>query len=273
MYESFWQLDAKPFETGCNPKYFFPGEAHQAALLKLRYAIENQRGGAVLAGASGIGKTLLVQILRSTLAENIAPIAHLVFPSMEAAELLAYLADELHGTSLTQGTPGVHESIRRIQGLLAKNSERGQHAVVIVDEAHLIDDPALLETLRTLLNFEFAGRPTMTLLLVGQMGLVTAMERTPQLEERLSVKCLLQPFGRAETAAYVEHRLRTSGAMKTIFSKDALETLHELSGGVPRRVNRLCDLALLIGYAEDLDTISSEHLRSVQRELVTIVTE
>ena len=271
MYESFWQLDAKPFETGCDPKFFYPGEAHQAALLKLRYAIENRRGGAVLAGPSGIGKTLLLQILKSTLAQNVEPIVHVFFPRMHTPELLAYLADELQGTSLSKGTPGTHESLQRIHAILAKNTELNQHAVILVDEAHLIDDPAILETLRMLLNFEFSGCPALTLLLVGQTGLLTALERTPQLEERLDVKCLLRPFSRAETAAYLDHRLRTAGASKAIFSTDALDTLHELTGGVPRRINRLCDLALLIGYAEELETITSEHLHSVQRELVSVV--
>lgn len=273
MYESFWQLDSKPFETGCDPKYFFPAEVHQAALLKLRYAIENRRGGAMLAGPSGIGKTLLIQILRTTLNESFSPVVHLVFPPMGTTEFLAYLADELQGAPVSQGTPGTNESIRRLKGSLAKSAELGRHAVILVDEAHLLEAPAILEALRMLLNFEFGGRPALTLLLVGQTGLLTSLERTPQLEERLDVKCLLRPFGRAETAAYVEHRLRTAGSGKAIFSDEALDTLHELSGGVPRRINRLCDLALLIGYAEELDAITPSHLHSVQRELVAVVSE
>lgn len=270
MYESFWQLDTRPFESGCDPTYFFPAEIHQAALLKLRYAIENHRGGAMLAGPSGIGKTLLTQILRTTLNESISPIVHLVFPRMDTTELLAYLADEFQDAPLSQGTPGTHESLRRMKGILAKNTELGRHAVVVVDEAHLVDDPAILEALRMLLNFEFNGRPALTLLLVGQTSLLTSLERTPQLEERLDVKCLLRPLGRTETAAYVEHRMRAAGAGKAVFSSEALETLHELSGGVPRRINRLCDLALLIGYAEELDVVTPAHLHSVQRELVAI---
>ena len=70
MYESYWQLDEKPFETGCDPKYFYPGEFHQGALLKLRYAVESRRGGAMLAGASGLGKSLLALLLRSMLPEK-----------------------------------------------------------------------------------------------------------------------------------------------------------------------------------------------------------
>ncbi|MHB8897828.1 MAG: ExeA family protein [Thermoguttaceae bacterium] len=270
MYESFWQLDAKPFDTGCDPRYFFPGEVHQAALLKLRYAIENRRGAAMLTGASGLGKTLLVELLKSTLADSIAPIVHLVLPRMGADELLAYLADEFQDSPLGDGTPGMHRSLRRIRDFLAGNAEAGRHAAVVVDEAHTIDDPAMLDVLRMLLNFEHQGRPALTLLLVGQTGLMTAVERTPQLEERLDVTCLLYPLGRVETAAYVAHRLRAAGAVKGIFSEEALDTLFELSVGAPRRINRLCDLALLVGYAEELDTNTPSHLQSVQRELVGV---
>ncbi len=273
MYESYWQLDAKPFEAGCDPRYFFPGEAHQAALLKLRYAIENRRGGAVLAGVSGVGKTLLVEFLKTTLDRAVTPMVHLVFPRMEPEELLAYLADELQGLGPSGGTPGIHQSVRRIRDFLAKNAESGRHALVLIDEAHLIDDAARLETLRMLLNFEFDGHPAIALLLVGQTGLLTALERTPQLEERLDVKCLLRPFVPAETAAYVEHRLRVAGAARALFTDEAAQVVHELSGGVPRRINRLCDLALLIGYAEELDMISPAHLQSVQQELVAVTCE
>jgi general secretion pathway protein A len=227
----------------------------------------------VLAGASGVGKTLLVEFLKTTLDSAVTPMVHLVFPRMEPEELLAYLADELQGVEPSGGTPATHQSVRRIRDFLAKNAERGRHALVLIDEAHLIDDAARLETLRMLLNFECDGRPTITLLLVGQPGLLTALERTPQLEERLDVKCLLRPFAPAETAAYVEHRLRVAGAGKSVFADEALEIVHEFSRGVPRRINRLCDLALLIGYAEELDSISPAHLQSVQQELVTVTCE
>ncbi len=273
MYESFWQLDAKPFETGCDPRYFFPAEVHQSALLKLRYAIENHRGAAMLTGASGLGKTLLVQLLRSTLAEHVAPIIHLVLPRMGSTELLAYLADEFLGSAASPAAPGVHQSVRQIRDFLEKNVQAGRHAAIVVDEAHSIDDPAVLETLRMLLNFEVEGHPALTLLLVGQTELITTVERTPQLEERLDVKCLLRPLGRAETAAYVAHRLRSAGAVEELFSEEALVALYELSAGVPRRINRLCDLALLVGYAEELDSITAPHLQSVHRELVMVTSE
>ncbi len=88
MYESYWQLKQKPFENTADPRFYYPCESHQAALLKLRYAIENRRGGALLVGVSGSGKTLLANMLRQALGEEFSPLVHLVFPQMPTAELL-----------------------------------------------------------------------------------------------------------------------------------------------------------------------------------------
>ena len=95
----------------------------------------------------------------------------------------------------------------------------------------------------------------------------------PQLEERLGVKCLLRPFNEEETAAYVSHRLRVAGALQPIFDAESLTALHALTHGIARRINRLCDLALLIGYAEERRTITAEHVEAVCEELVTVVPE
>ena len=97
MYETYWQLQQKPFENTADPRFYYPGESHQAALLKLRYAVENRRGGALLTGPSGSGKTLLTGMLRGVLGADYSPFVHLVFPQMSTAELLAYLADEFDG--------------------------------------------------------------------------------------------------------------------------------------------------------------------------------
>jgi type II secretory pathway predicted ATPase ExeA len=274
MYETYWHLKQKPFENAADPRFYYPAESHQAALLKLRYAIENRRGSALLAGPSGSGKTLLTTMLPGILGEAFRPLARLVFPQMSTAELLAWLADELEGAAdSTGGTPGVQTSVRRIQKFLAANNEQGRHAVLVIDEAHLLDSLHTFEALRLLLNFEPSGTPAMTLLLVGQPAILPTLDRMPQWEERLAVKCLLRPLSEPETAAYVEHRLRVAGAGRSIIEPDAMPTLHELTHGIPRRINRLCDLALLIGYAEEQPTLSAGHFEAVCRELVTVAPE
>src|SRR5688572_13712190 len=97
MYSSYWQLDAMPFECTSDARFYYPGESHQGALLKLRYAIENRREAALLVGPAGLGKTLLVSTLARQLSVSSQPLAHIVFPQMPPDQLLAYIADELTG--------------------------------------------------------------------------------------------------------------------------------------------------------------------------------
>jgi type II secretory pathway predicted ATPase ExeA len=268
MYETYWQLDRKPFENYDDPRFYYPGEGHQGALLKLRYVIESRRGGAILSGPPGTGKTLVARMLADQLAETCKPLAHLVFPQMPAAELLAYLADEL-GASRASAR-GIDQTVSRIQSFLGENDARGQHAVVVIDEAHLLEQPETLEALRLLLNFEVRGRPALTLLLVGQPRLLPMIDRMPGLEERLALKCLLRPFTLEETISYIAHRLQAAGATRAIFEPESVEALFGLTHGLARRINRLCDLALLIGFAEERETITAAQIESVSEELVAI---
>jgi general secretion pathway protein A len=273
MYESYWQLKRKPFECGADVSAYYPGECHQAALLKLRYAIESRLGGALLTGASGSGKTLLVRMLAERMPPEYTPFVHLVFPQMPTAELLAYLAAELRAPESTTRGQTIDGTVRRIQQLLAENAAAGRHAVIAIDEAHLLEGGRTFEALRLLLNFETAARPGLTLLLVGQPALLPMLERMPQLDERLGVKCLLRPLTVEETMSYVQHRLAVAGAQRSVFAPMALETVHRLTHGLPRRINRLCDLALLIGYAEEQKILGEAQIEAVMQELVSVSPE
>ena len=188
MYLDYWQLTQQPFEPVADRVGFYPCEAHEAALLKLRYVVENQRGAALLAGPSGSGKTMLVNLLRESLAERFEPIVHLVFPQMSGRDLLVYFAEQFGAPPADPPRHTVEESIRRLEFFLTQNAKAGRQALAIVDEAHLLEDCGALETLRLLLNFENAGRPALGLLLVGQTSLLSAVGRLPSLDERVAVK-------------------------------------------------------------------------------------
>jgi type II secretory pathway predicted ATPase ExeA len=273
MYKAYWQLAGRPFENCTDARFYYPSEVHQGALLKLRYAVENERGAALLTGAAGSGKTLLVNSLKRQLDETFSPFVHLVFPQMTVSELLAYLAAEMGALPNPTASVPVDESVRRLQQFLLENSRRGRHAVIAIDEAHLLIDSEALETLRLLMNFESESKPALTLLLVGQPQLLPALERLPGLEARLGVKCLLRPLNLEETVSYVSHRMTAAGATHEIFTSEALTTLHHLTAGNPRRINRLCDLALLVGYAEEQVRINAPQIEAVSNELVTIAPE
>lgn len=267
MYEAYWQLRGKPFGPA-GAESFFASEVHQAAALKLRYALDSRHAACALVGPCGIGKSLLIERLLAELPESTQPRLRVVFPQMPAEALVRYIAAEVIGQAYA--AERIDQNIRRLGGALQENARKGRHAVLVVDEAHLLTAGDVFETLRLLLNFEHCGNPTWTLVLVGQPGVLLALQRKPDLEQRVGVKCLMRAFRREETADYVAHRLQAVGAAQPIFDAGALTTLHELSGGIPRRINRLADLCLLIGFAEELPGISAEQVESVSDELVAV---
>ena len=272
MYEAYWRLTSRPFDEMFDGRSYYPSEAHQGALLKLRYAIENQRGAALLSGPSGVGKTMLVGALRRQLSEQHSPVIHLVFPHLTPREFVSYLADEL-GATPANHSEALDEHLHRLQRFVAENASRGRQAVLAIDEAHLLAEAGLLDTLRLLMNFEAHGRPAWTLLLIGQPSMLPWIDRMPALEDRLAVKCLLRPLSLDETISYVSHRLQVAGAKREIFTHEGFVTLQQLTGGNPRRINRLCDLALLIGFAEEQSVLGAATLEAVANELTPISIE
>ncbi len=269
MYQAYWQLKEKPFENTLDPRFYYPSESHQAALLKLRYAMENRGEAALVTGSSGMGKTLLVSMLRNLLGERFQPWVEVGFPQMPPQELLAYLADALEGTESDFHDAPLSRSIQRIGRLVAEAANEGRHPVIVLEDAHLITDPEKWEVLRLLLNFRAGMRSGLSVLLVAQTCLLPLLERMSAWEERLMVKSLVRPFSVMETAAYVSHRLKVAGNSQEVFEPKALECLHELAQGIPRRINRLADLALLVGYAEAQETIPAEQIQAVAEELLT----
>lgn len=270
MYERFWQLSCNPFENDADQRGFFRSATHQATLLKLRYLIENGKGCGLLAGGTGFGKSYLVQVLSRQIAETHGPFIHLVFPQMSPSELLNYLAVEL-GADVSADASPLDRTVREIEQRLRKFTEEGRHPVIVVDEAHLIEDMQVFQALRLLLNFQQPDRCRFSLIFAGQNELLNTVRRLGQLEERLSVKCLLRPLSPEETIGYVSCRLEAAGAARPIFDPTAMQPLHELSGGVPRRINRLCDLALLVGFADESSTITADQIEAVSEELTAVV--
>jgi general secretion pathway protein A len=273
MYQAYWQLEARPFDHSADARFYFPGPSQQAAMLKLRYVIENRRGAAILAGESGLGKTLVAQTLLRSLGDEFRPQVHLVFPQMPAEQLLSYLADQLAGGNRSAApsqlsTHSIEHSLRRIESTLHEHAQAGRHAVLVIDEAQHLGEWRALETIRLLLNFEHNAQPLATVLLVGQTGLALDVQRLPQLDERLAVKCHLSRLKADETSAYIQHRLIAAGAKQPIFDASALVEIHRLTHGVPRRVNRLCDLALLVGYGEEKQSLDGSQMQAIYEELV-----
>lgn len=270
MYERYWQLECNPFANDAHPQAFFQSASHYSSLLKLRYLVENRKAAGILAGAHGLGKTYLARMLPRHLDEASGPCVHVVYPRMSARELLCWLAVELGAdrTLVGDGSGGLDRTLRAIARQLDAFAEQERHPVILVDEADLIEDVEVFQSLRLLLNFHRNQRPQFTLVLLGRPELLPQVGRNRALDDRLEMRCLLQPLTVGEIADYVSCRLAAAGADRMFFDDSAWDALEELSGGVPRRINQLCDMALLVGFSEEASLISAAHLESVAGELM-----
>ena len=275
MYLEHWNLERRPFENTLEPEFFFPSQTHQAAVLKLRYLIENQKGAGVLVGPTGTGKTFVTRRLVQELSEQVGPWLNFVFPQMSADDLLTDIAIRLGGESAAAEWP-MHSvlprsaALRIIERSLDEYARTERHPVLVIDDAHLIDDPATMQTLELLLNFQQPPQRAFSLILLGDRLLLSRLSRLPRFDERLAVRAMLQSLSPDETARYIRFRLEVSGARKAIFDAEALAEIAELSDGIPRRINRLADLALLVGYADGRNRLSASDVSAVSDELATV---
>lgn len=278
MYSQHWKLNRQPFENTLESEFFFPSQTHQAALLKLRYLIENQKGAGVLVGPTGAGKTFVTHRLAKEMSQQAGPWLNFVFPQMSADDLLTDVAIRLGGESAAADWP-THSvlprsaALRIIERSLDEHSRAGRHPVLVIDDAHLIDDPATLQALELLLNFQQPPQRAFSLILLGDRLLLSRLARLPRFDERLAVRAMLQSLSPDETARYIRFRLEVSGARNAIFDAEALAEIAELSDGVPRRINRLADLALLVGYADGRSQLTAQDVASVSEELATVGVE
>ncbi|WP_240907397.1 ExeA family protein [Paludisphaera rhizosphaerae] len=259
MYEAHFGLERRPFgETACASAFVaLPSRA--AALRRIRYGLEQGLGPALLYGGVGVGKTLAANRLAADMG---SPTVHLTFPSMPAVDLLAHLAHELGGSPLEVFTMAV--ALRRLREALAEHVARGRRPLLIVDEAQLVQDASVFESLRLLLNFQSAGTPDLALLLVGTGEVV--FQLPGGLQDRLAARSLLPPLSQSETADYIVGRLASAGVHESLFTSEAILDLHQAALGVPRRLNHIADLALLIAYAEGMPQVDPRIVAVASRE-------
>jgi type II secretory pathway predicted ATPase ExeA len=268
MYERYWDLACRPFENQFSTPFFFHSETHESALLKLRYAIENRLGVGVLCGGIGSGKSAVAAELTHELSVECGPVVHVLFPQMPAADFLAYLASKLGGGDAPADLrTGLDRTLQRIESVLHDFAKKGLRPTIVIDDAHQIDNVRVWESLQLLLNFQHSAECDFSLILAGGLGLMGRLERTPQLNDRVAVCSVLEPLSRTETIRYIAHRMSVAGAKRDLFDRSALDALCERSGGVPRRINRLADLALVVGYADELTEITGHEIDAVAEEL------
>ncbi len=260
MYEEYWGLKEKPFENTPDPKFLYRSREHEEALMRLLYAVKERKGCAMLTGVFGCGKTVLGQALLDELDRDQYKIAFITNPQLSHVELLRTIATHLGGSGLpTKRSELLKDHILDSIGeILHNNYNDGKDTIVIVDEAHVIEDKLIFEELRLLLNFQLRDRFLLTLLLLGQPELNTKVESIKQLSQRVAISYHLEPLAPEEARSYILHRLEVAQGSKPIFSEEALKVAGEKSGGIPRRINQICDMSLFTGFGRRAELIDGK---------------
>ncbi len=267
MYEAHWGLSEKPFENTPNPKFLYYSKEHEEALFRLLYVVEQRKGAAMLTGVFGCGKTVLGRALLDKLNKNVFRIAFITNPYLKSVEFLRAIARQLGVTELSEklNEMSADTFLQRIEEVLVNNSRDGKETLVIIDEAHLIRDDDIFEELRLLLNFQTEEKFLLTLILMGQSELMERARKHKPFVQRIALGYHLAPFDLHDTGNYIVHRMKIAGARHAnVFTDEAVSSVFENSGGIPRRINQICDMCLLSGFNNNVTRID----RSIAEDVV-----
>jgi general secretion pathway protein A len=260
MYCEYWKLKIPPFENVPNPRFVFYSPNHDESLMRLFYTVKGRKGACMLTGEVGCGKTTISKVFQEKLKHGNFDIGMITNPSLNSIELLQEILYQL-GSEVQYSTK--LQLIHALQNKVMGNLKAGKETIVIIDEAHLIKEEETYEELRLLLNLQDDNRFLLTLILVGQPELKELIGKIPQFEQRIPIKYHLRPLNFIDTFKYVQFRLKKAGVNGNIFTGDAAKKIYEYSGGIPRKINNLCDMSLLAGFVDQARVIDHTIVKRV----------
>ena len=272
MYAPFFGLKQKPFSIAPDPRYLFMSERHREALAHLLYGVQGGGGFVLLTGEIGAGKTTVCRCFLEQIPAR-CNVAYIFNPKLSALELLITVCHEfgIRFPALTAaGTaPGVKDYVDGLNEYLLRTHAVGQNNVLIIDEAQNLSSD-VLEQLRLLTNLETSERKLLQIVLIGQpeLRVMLARPELEQLAQRVIARYHLDALTEKETAQYIAHRLAVAGLKGALpFDGGALRRIHQLTRGIPRRINLLCDRALLGAYATGKSRVDRTIVDKAAREV------
>lgn len=266
MYESHYGLTGKPFQLNPDPSFYFGSRQHRRAMAYLEYGLHQNEGFIVITGDVGAGKTTIVRSLLNKLDPHKVVAAQLVSTQLDAE-------DTLRMVGAAFGLPSKEipksEMLLSLEAFLVGITQQGKRALLIVDESQNLT-PRAVEELRMLSNFQLETHALLQSFLVGQPEFRQTMQSPQmlQLRQRVIAACHIGPMDLAETRGYIEHRLTKvgwKGAPR--FEATAYDAVYRVTGGIPRRINAVCDRVLLAGYLGGKSSFDQQDVQDVAREI------
>jgi type II secretory pathway predicted ATPase ExeA len=263
MYQAHWGLHESPFRGHLDPKFFYQSPTHEEALARLHFLSDQQRRLGLLVGPAGSGKSMLLEVFAQQLERTGRPVAKLSLLGVEPAEMLWLLAAGW-GVSLNP-TQSPATLWRAATDRLVEYRYQRLAAVALLDDADQAD-PHVLQHVTRLAHFDPSPETRLTLVLAGHNERMAKLGEP--LRELVDLRIEVEPWEPADTKEFLDERLAQAGGRSPVFADEAVARLHELSHGIPRRVSRLADLALLAGAGQELQQIDAAVVEEVYQELV-----
>lgn len=261
MYAAYFGLKENPFSLSPEPRYLFLSEKHRDALNCLIYGIQERKGFVLLSGDIGMGKTTICRSLLASMDHSVE--TALIFnTAVDELDLLETILGE-YGIDIKEKSKTKKNYIDILNEFLLKNFAAGKTAVLLIDEAQNLSH-GVLEQIRMLSNLETETEKLIQIILIGQPEIKNTLMRPAlrQLNERITVRYDLKPLSLPEVRDYIMHRLAIAqGPGSLIFTKGAFSLIYNFSEGIPRRINALCDRALLIAYTKNINKINRKIVR------------
>jgi type II secretory pathway predicted ATPase ExeA len=262
----YFELNQEPFSNAPVSRFYYNSAQHSDALTRLTYAADKMKGLALLVGQIGAGKTTLARRMLDSLPEDKYEAALLVIihSGITASWLLRRIAMQL---GVQNPSSEKLQLLGQLYQRLVQIYEQGKKAVVLIDEAQMLQSRELMEEFRGLLNLEVPERKLVSFVFFGLPEIEQNLMLDPPLAQRVALRVALGPFDRAATESYIKHRLRLAGAKRMLFDRAALDIIHERSTGIPRVINTLCDNALFEAFLGQSPRVDGPLMKKIVNNL------
>lgn len=265
MYNFFFNFQEPPFNLTPDPRFVYLSPGHQETLEHMVYGVRERKGFVMIVGDIGAGKTTLTRLFLDQLDEQTH--TALIFNTyLNEIELLRAINREF---GLPAKGTSREDLVQILNQFLIQVQKQGGNAIIILDEAQNLS-VAVLEQIRMLSNLETDAKKLLQIILVGQPELARTMARPDlaQLNQRITVRCHLPPLDLEDTIRYIHHRLSVAGPQNQArFHPRTYRLVHKYTEGVPRRINALCDRALLVAFGQNSHTVTTAYIRRSWTEL------
>jgi type II secretory pathway predicted ATPase ExeA len=265
-YLDYFELAQEPFSNAPVSRFYYNSAQHSQALTRLMHAVSYMKGLSILIGDIGAGKTTLARRMIDSLPESEYEAALLVIihSGITANWLLRRIALQLGVENPAQEKLAL---LSQLYQRLLQIYESGKKAVVLIDEAQMLETRELMEEFRGLLNLEVPERKLISFVFFGLPEIEKNLKLDPPLAQRVALRYKLEPFTAESTEAYIKHRLRLAGSPRLPFTLEALMAVHQRSGGTPRVINSICDNALFEAFLAREQTVSDKLIHRIADNL------